>query len=63
MKVLKVYLVEDCGNSPGRIYAVMSSEEDAIRFASAVAYDCKTDVQVVPRTLFYGQPPVCGMNN
>lgn len=60
---MQVYLVEDCGNSPGRIYAVLASEEDAERFASAVAHDEGTDVEVVPRTVFYGQPPICGYNN
>lgn len=53
----KVWLVEDCGNSPGRIYAVFASEEDAVAFASFFEA-----VNVVERTLFYGQPPICGYN-
>lgn len=59
---MQVYLVEDCGNSPGRIYAVLASQEDAERFASAVAYEMGTECEVVPRTLFYGQPTRCGYN-
>ena len=59
---MKVYLVEDCGNSPGRIYAVLVSEDDAERFASAVAYEMDTECQVVPRTLFHGQPQYLGYN-
>ena len=59
---MNVYLVEDVGNSPGRIYAVLASLDDAERFASAVAYDKGTECNVVERTLFYGQPPYCGYN-
>lgn len=53
----KVWLVEDCHNSPGRIYAVFASEQDAENFASFFE-----GADVVERTLFYGQPPVCGYN-
>jgi hypothetical protein len=53
----KVWYVEDCGNSPGRIYAVFASETDAENFASFFEA-----ADVVERTLFYGQPPVCGYN-
>ena len=59
---MQVYLVEDCGNSPGRVYAVMTSEENANRLASAIAHAEGTECQVIPRTLFYGQPPHCGYN-
>lgn len=57
-----VYLVEDTGNAPGRIYACFASAEDAERFASAVAYERDTTTEVVERTLYYGQPPVAGYN-
>jgi hypothetical protein len=53
----KVYIVEDVGNSPGRIYAVFSKKEDAENFASYFEA-----AEVVERTLFYGQPPYCGYN-
>lgn len=53
----KVWYVEDQGNSPGRIYAVFASEEDAENFCSFFEA-----AGVVERTLFYGQPPVCGYN-
>lgn len=59
---MQVYLVEDIGNCPGRVYAVLASKEDAERFASAVAFDNHTECEVIPRTLFYGQPPHCGYN-
>jgi hypothetical protein len=55
---MNVYLVEDVGNSPGRIYAVMADKEDAEDFASRLD-EC---VEVVERTLFYGQPSNRGYN-
>ena len=54
---MKVYLVEDCGNSPGRVYAVMASEGDAEMFANAVEAHNKTQCDVIERELYYGQPP------
>ena len=59
---MKVYLVEDHGNCPGRIWAVMASEEDAKRFAKAVSHEQATECVVIHRTLFYSQPPVPGYN-
>lgn len=55
---MKVYLVEDVENAPGRIYAVFASETDAETFADMLDEDCA----VFERTLFYGQPPVRGYN-
>lgn len=55
---MKVYLVEDVGNSPGRIYAVLSNPEDALTFAEQL----DGEAAVIERTLFYGQPPVRGYN-
>jgi hypothetical protein len=52
-----VWLVEDCHNSPGKIYAVFADEQDAENFASFFE-----GAEAVERTLFYGQPPVCGYN-
>jgi hypothetical protein len=52
----KVYLVEDQHNSPGKIYAVFSSETDAENFASFF----KGEAGVIERTLFFGQPPHIG---
>lgn len=55
---MKVYLVEDTENAPGRIYAVFAEEQDALDFAAM----CLADCIVVERTLFYGQPPHRGYN-
>jgi hypothetical protein len=59
---MKIYVVEDIGNSPGKVYAVLASEEDAFKFAHSVEVGLNTEVLVEARTLFYGQPPVCGYN-
>lgn len=59
---MKVYLVEDCGNSPGRIYAVLASEDDAERFKDAINGALDTEAQVIERSLIYGQPPHLGYN-
>lgn len=55
---MKVYLVEDTANAPGRIYAVMAHEKDAIEFANMMPDSCA----VIERTLIYGQPSVRGYN-
>lgn len=57
-KQRQVWLVENCGNSPGQILAVFDDEEDAINFANQINEPCNA----VPRTLFYGQPPIPGYN-
>lgn len=44
---MKVYLVEDCGNSPGRIYAVLANEDDAQRFADAINGALDTQAQQI----------------
>ena len=57
---MKVYLVVDINNSPGRVLAVFADEEDAERFVDAARlWDF---VEVCERTLFYGQPPHKGYN-
>lgn len=56
-----VFLVEDVGNSPGKIYAVFAEEDDADIFAEDMEADDWV-VRVVPRTLYYGQPPFQGFN-
>ena len=56
----KVYLVEDCGNSPGKIYAVFKHQEDAEEFAEQTSY--VSDTKVVERTVFIGQPRHLGYN-
>lgn len=53
-----VYLVEDCHNSPGEIYAVFASKREAYAFC----YAFEGEAEVVERTLFYGQPPIEGYN-
>ncbi len=59
-----IYLVEDVGNSPGKIYACFASEVDAHTFADYMNSFGTTDteVEVVERTLYYGQPPRGGYN-
>lgn len=57
---MKVYLVVDINNSPGRVLAVFADEENAERFVDAARlWDF---VEVCERTLFYGQPPRKGYN-
>ncbi len=58
MKVhfMKVYLVEDCGNSPGRIMAVCHEKEAAEMLADALADLHHYPFDVQERTLIYGQP-------
>ena len=57
---MKVYLVVDINNSPGRVLAVFADEENAERFVDAARL---WDVaEVCERTLFYGQPPRKGYN-
>jgi hypothetical protein len=58
---MNVHLVEDTGNCPGRIYAVFAHPEDAQRFSDALVAD-GIESTVVERHLWYGQPPVLGVN-
>ena len=57
---MNVYLVEDQGNAPGRIYAVFVHREDAELFSDALPYMDRA--AVIERTLFNGQPPIRGYN-
>ena len=57
---MKVYLVVDINNSPGRVLAVFADEEDAERFVDAA--QLWSVAEVCERTLFYGQPPEKGYN-
>lgn len=59
---MKVYLVEDVGNSPGLIYAVFADEEDAIHFCELIEYSKKTSCNVDERHVWYGQPNNLGVN-
>lgn len=54
---MKVYLVEDTYNSPGRIYAVFADKEDAERFIEewCTDEDEGVEAEVRERTLCYGQ--------
>ena len=54
---MKVYMVEDVDNCPGRIYAVFARHVDALAFAWFFE-----GVIVVERTLYRGQPPYHGFN-
>ena len=57
---MKVYLVVDINNSPGRVLAVFADEENAELFVdSARLWEV---AEVNERTLFYGQPPRKGYN-
>lgn len=57
---MKVYLVEDINNSPGRVLAVFADEENAELFVdSARLWEV---AEISERTLFYGQPPNPGYN-
>lgn len=57
---MKVYLVMDIANSPGRVLAVFADKENAESFVdSARLWDV---AEVYERTLFYGQPPRKGYN-
>jgi hypothetical protein len=55
---LKVYLVEDTENAPGRVMAVMADEDEANWFADQLPGSAK----VRPRKLWYGQPTNRGYN-
>ncbi len=55
---MKVYLVEDCANAPGRILGVFADKADA----EFLVDDLPDAAQVEERTLIYGQPSVCGYN-
>lgn len=55
---MKVYLVEDSGDSPGRIYAVFRHFEDAMLFANNLEEPCIVE----GRTLQEGQPKIRGYN-
>ena len=57
---MKVYLVGDVFNSPGRVLAVFANEEDAVAFV--VSANLGEVAEVYERTLFYGQPPRKGYN-
>lgn len=55
---MNIYLVEDVGNSPGKIYAVLQNDVDAEQFSDML----EEDTRVVERHLWYGQPGIQGMN-
>lgn len=57
---MKVYLVVDTHNAPGRVLAVFANEEDAVSFLVMSGLDESADIE--ERTLFYGQPPTTGYN-
>lgn len=60
---MKIYLVEDVYNSPGRIYAIFAHREDAERFEESLNdKDGNGYCEIVERTLFYGQPEIKGFN-
>jgi hypothetical protein len=62
---MKIYLVENVGNSPGKIQAIFASRTDAEEFRDLVSMvnghfvDSHT---IVERTLFYGHPNNRGFN-
>lgn len=57
---MKIYLVVDTHNAPGRVLAVFANEEDAVAFVeSARLWEV---AEINERTLFHGQPPRKGYN-
>ena len=52
-----VYLVEDCHNAPGRIYAVFSTGKEAVVYSDRLADRC-IETTVVPHKLHYEQPEI-----
>lgn len=60
---MHIYLVEDVSNSPGNIYACFAHEDDVDIFANLFnSSQDMTKVEVVPRTLFYGEAQTLGYN-
>lgn len=64
---MKVYLVENCGNCPGRIMGVFAEEAAANQLAETLASDAAPvafydSYDVNERELIYGQAPVLGYN-
>ena len=57
---MKVYLVVDTHNAPGRVLAVFANEEDAVAFVESARLWEVADIN--ERTLFHGQPPRKGYN-
>ena len=57
---MKIYLVENMGNSPGKIMACFANKLDAEMFCALL--QTGDAHQVVERTLFYGQPDRLGYN-
>ena len=55
---MKVWLVENCYNNPGRIEAIFRHEEDANWFADALDYPCSVEA----RNIQEGQPVNRGYN-
>jgi hypothetical protein len=55
-----VWLVENGGDSKGRVMAIFAEEEDAYTFADLLPHQNRA--RVVARTLFYGQPEYQGYN-
>lgn len=59
---MKVYLVENNENTPGRIMAVFAHKEDACVFADLLEQDDGEFYSVETRELHYGQPSNLGFN-
>lgn len=59
---MKVYLVEDRQNSPGKVYAIFAEMEDADAFADSLSEIKNIECSVIERSLIYGQPSVLGVN-
>lgn len=49
---MKIYLVVDCADSPGRLYAVFAENDAAEDFLNHYHYG---NAQIEERTLLYGQ--------
>jgi len=55
----QVHLVMDCYNAPGRVLACFADKSDADKFLDALEHSAER----VSRRLWYGQPPVRGLND
>ena len=57
---MKIYLVENTENSPGKIYAIFADYKDALDFLYSA--ELEEECTIFERTLWHGQPPNKGMN-
>jgi hypothetical protein len=59
---MKIYLVENCENSPGKIMAIFAHKADAVIFADQLEKNDGEFYSVEERKLHHGQPERLGFN-